>query len=80
MLSGSQSFDNTTDWVLSFERANDTERRYCVYNFGHHDEVVDLPADFADAELVDAFTSKARVTAGKLKLQPLGSAMLKRVV
>ena len=78
LLSGSQSFDKTTDWVLSFERANDTERRYCVYNFGHHDEVVSLPADFAGAELVDAFTRKAEIKDGKLVLKPLGSAMLMR--
>jgi Maltogenic Amylase, C-terminal domain len=78
LLSGSQSFDKTTDWVLSFERANDIERRYCVYNFGHHDEMVTLPADFAGAELVDAFSRNAELDRGKLTLKPLGYAMLKR--
>ena len=78
LLSGSQGFDKTTDWVLSFERANDTERRYCVYNFGHHDEVVSLPADFADAQMVEAFTRMADLKNGKLTLKPLGHAMLKR--
>jgi alpha-glucosidase len=78
LLAGDQIFGECSDWVLSFKRSNETGKHLCIYNFGHHDVVVELPAAYAGAAIVEAFTCKATNKDGKLTLGALGSVMLAR--
>jgi alpha-glucosidase len=78
LLSGDLAFGQDSEWVLMFERANDAEHRLCIYNFGHHDAVIDLPIVFSSASSIEAFTHNAKVENGKLTLGALGSIMLAR--
>ncbi|MGB8817754.1 MAG: alpha-glucosidase family protein [Rhizobiaceae bacterium] len=80
LLSGEQEFIECTDQILSFERSNDNEKRYCVYNFSHVDVTVEVPSAYEAAMVVDAFTTKATVNGGRLTLGALGCAMLIRAV
>ena len=78
LLSGGLEFGDGSEWVLAFERINSTEKLLCIYNFGHHDAVVDIPDGYSVDSAVEAFTRHARVEDGKLTLSALGSVMLAR--
>ena len=77
LLSGSLDFLEDGPAILAFERADENERRLCVFNFGSVKDRYAIPEPFDGAEFDQVFTRGVSVEKGELIIEPFGFAMLR---